>query len=126
MRKGFLIYEEMLKYFPIYEEAVSHIWLCNCSILNFLIYEENLIFFFISEKKQISTNKESKLCSIYGTFYHCYRFYSNVVSEYSETSEKPLIVNYYGRGKPVPGGVAAPPTLRDVGGAGGSGDGACL
>jgi hypothetical protein len=25
MRKGFLIYEEMLKYFPIYEEAVSHI-----------------------------------------------------------------------------------------------------
>jgi hypothetical protein len=25
IRKGFLIYEEMLKYFPIYEEAVSHI-----------------------------------------------------------------------------------------------------
>jgi hypothetical protein len=24
-RKGFLIYEEMGKYFPIYEEAVSHI-----------------------------------------------------------------------------------------------------
>jgi hypothetical protein len=24
MRKGFLIYEEMPKYFPIYEEAVSH------------------------------------------------------------------------------------------------------
>ncbi len=47
MRKGF-IYEEMRKYFPIYEEAVSHIWLCNCSALNFLIYEENLIFFFIS------------------------------------------------------------------------------
>jgi hypothetical protein len=23
-RKGFLIYEEMLKYFPIYGEAVSH------------------------------------------------------------------------------------------------------
>ena len=42
MRKGFLIYEEMRKYFPIYEEAVSHI----CSILNFLLYEENLIFFF--------------------------------------------------------------------------------
>ncbi len=48
MRKGFLIYEEMRYYFPIYEEAVIHIWLCNCSILNFLIYEENLIFFFIS------------------------------------------------------------------------------
>ena len=25
MRKGFLIYEEMPKYFPIYAEAVSHI-----------------------------------------------------------------------------------------------------
>jgi hypothetical protein len=25
MRKGFLIYEEMLKYFSIYEEAVSHV-----------------------------------------------------------------------------------------------------
>ncbi len=45
MGKG-LIYEEMPKYFPIYEEAVSHIRLCNCSILNVLIYEENLIFFF--------------------------------------------------------------------------------
>jgi hypothetical protein len=39
MRKGFLIYVEMRKYFPIYEEAVSHIWLCNCSTLNFLICE---------------------------------------------------------------------------------------
>jgi hypothetical protein len=38
MRKPFLINEEMRKYFPIYEEAVSH---CNCSIPNFLIYEEN-------------------------------------------------------------------------------------
>jgi hypothetical protein len=25
MRKGFLLYEEMHKYFPIYEEAVSHV-----------------------------------------------------------------------------------------------------
>jgi hypothetical protein len=25
MRKSFLIYEEMRKYFPIYKEAVSHI-----------------------------------------------------------------------------------------------------
>ncbi len=25
IRKGFLIYEEMRKFFPIYEEAVSHI-----------------------------------------------------------------------------------------------------
>ncbi len=25
IRNGFLIYEEMQKYFPVYEEAVSHI-----------------------------------------------------------------------------------------------------
>ncbi len=48
MRKDFLKYEEMRKYLVIYEEAVSHIWLCNCSLLDFLIYEENFVFFFIS------------------------------------------------------------------------------
>ncbi len=48
LRKGFLIYEEMRKYLTIFEEAVSHIWLCNCSIMSFLIYEEKFIFFFIS------------------------------------------------------------------------------
>ncbi len=48
MRKGFRIYEDMRKYLFIYEEAVSHILLCNCSNLNFPIYEENLFFFFIS------------------------------------------------------------------------------
>jgi hypothetical protein len=45
MRKSFLIYEEMRKYLVIYVEAISHIRLCNCSRLNFLIYEENFIFF---------------------------------------------------------------------------------
>ncbi len=45
MRKGFLIYEEMRKYIPISKEAVSHIWLCNCSILNFHIFEENFLSF---------------------------------------------------------------------------------
>ncbi len=29
IKKGFLIYDEMRKYLPIYEEAVSHICLCN-------------------------------------------------------------------------------------------------
>ncbi len=53
MRKGFLIYDEMHKYLHIYEEAVSHLWLCDCSILHFLIYEENLIFCFISVQLQI-------------------------------------------------------------------------
>ncbi len=48
MRKGFLIYEEMRTYLVTYEEPVSHIWLCNCSLLYFLIYKENFVFFFIS------------------------------------------------------------------------------
>jgi hypothetical protein len=48
MRNGFLINEEMRKYFAIYEEAVSHIWLCNCSILNFLICQGKFDFLFIS------------------------------------------------------------------------------
>jgi hypothetical protein len=47
MRKGFLIYEEMRQYFRIYEEVVSHMTLHPIP-LNFLIYEENFLFFFIS------------------------------------------------------------------------------
>ncbi len=58
-RKGFLIYDEMRKYFPIYEEAVSHIWLCNCSTLNFLINEENFILFFISVGRRIPWTMQS-------------------------------------------------------------------
>ncbi len=46
-----IIYEEMRKYFPIYEETVNHIWLCNCSILNFLIlYMRKILFYFLSLK----------------------------------------------------------------------------
>jgi hypothetical protein len=48
MRKGFLIYEEIRQYLVTYEEAVSQILLSNHSPLKHLIYEENLIFFFIS------------------------------------------------------------------------------
>ncbi len=44
MRKGANIFPYTLQY----EEAVSHIWLCNCSTLNFLIYEENSILIFSS------------------------------------------------------------------------------
>jgi hypothetical protein len=46
MRKGFLTAEEMRKFFPIYEVAV-YITLHPIP-LNFLIYEENFIFFCIS------------------------------------------------------------------------------
>ncbi len=37
----------MRKYLIVYEEAVSHIWLCNCSLLDVLIYEE-ILFCFLS------------------------------------------------------------------------------
>ncbi len=40
--------QNIYPYIRVYEEAVSHIWLCNRSLLNFLIDEENFIFFFIS------------------------------------------------------------------------------
>ncbi len=48
MRKGFFIYKEMRIFLGLYEEAVSHIWLCNRSLLDFFICEENFVFFFIS------------------------------------------------------------------------------
>ncbi len=69
-----VIYEEglpniwgnaQIQYFSIYEEAVSDIWHCNCSILNFLIYEENFIFFFIAvlseTKLRIKSNQIKRL-----------------------------------------------------------------
>ncbi len=50
MTNGLLIYGEIVAHFLIYYEALPHIWLCNGgSTMNFLIYGENLIFFFISE-----------------------------------------------------------------------------
>jgi hypothetical protein len=47
MRKGFLIYEEMHKFFPIYEEAVSHIWLCTRSLF-ISLYMRKIFFSFLS------------------------------------------------------------------------------
>jgi hypothetical protein len=46
MTNGLLIYGEIFARFLIYEEALPHIGLYNCSTLNCLIYEENLFFFF--------------------------------------------------------------------------------
>ncbi len=41
-------YEELRKYLTIYEEAFSHVWLCNCSTMNFLIRGKFDFPFFIS------------------------------------------------------------------------------
>ncbi len=54
MRNSFQTYEEMCKYLVIYEEAISHIWLCNRPLLKVLIYEENCVFFFSSAEVNIS------------------------------------------------------------------------
>jgi hypothetical protein len=47
MRKGFLKYEEMRKYFTIYEDAVV-IYDFSPDPSEFLIYGENFLFFFVS------------------------------------------------------------------------------
>jgi hypothetical protein len=56
MRKG--------KYFPIYEEAVSHIWRCNCSTLNFLIYGK-FYFLFYQCRSLVLTSIEYFVLIIY-------------------------------------------------------------
>jgi hypothetical protein len=50
MRKGFSIYEEMRKFFTIYEEVFTLLSFMTLHPipLNFLMYEENFISFFIS------------------------------------------------------------------------------
>jgi hypothetical protein len=48
MSKGFLIYEEMRKYFIIYEDAVSHILLCTRSLKTSLYIRKFFYLFFIS------------------------------------------------------------------------------
>ncbi len=52
MRKGLLVHEEMRKYLVIYEEVVSHIWLCNWSLLDFFIFEENYFLFYQCDFRQ--------------------------------------------------------------------------
>ncbi len=48
MTNGLLIYGEKFAHFLINLETLPHIWLCTRSHLNFLIYEENLVFLFNS------------------------------------------------------------------------------
>ena len=52
MTNGLLIYGELFAHFLIYFETLPNICLCNCSIMNFIIYEENFIFFFISVEEK--------------------------------------------------------------------------
>ncbi len=57
MRKGFLIYDEIRKYLVLYEEAVSHIWLCNRPHLNFVATGQCALYTFqyTVDKRALST-----------------------------------------------------------------------
>ncbi len=49
MRKGFLIYEKMRKYFPYMRRPLVIYGFATCMLYsNFHIYEDNFLFFFIS------------------------------------------------------------------------------
>ncbi len=61
----------MRKYLGIYEEAVS---LCNFSILNFIIYEENLIFFFISAPSHLIHRCKYQLFRLLFLLLNCSKF----------------------------------------------------
>ncbi len=50
MTNDLIIYGENICAFPHILGIPSYIWLCNRSHLNFLIYEENFIWFFISAR----------------------------------------------------------------------------
>ncbi len=63
MKKGFLIHEEMRKYLVKYWEALGYIWLCNRSLLDFLIYEESFVFFFISVDASCNRGDGGKILS---------------------------------------------------------------
>ncbi len=77
MRKGFLIYEEMRKFFPIYEEAVSHIWLCTRSLW-ISLYMRNILFSFLSVQcpnKEFFTFHRYSLNFVYNLFIY---FFVNI------------------------------------------------
>ncbi len=59
-------YEEGLPNIWGNAQIFSHIWgsswLCNCSLLDFLIYEENFVFFFICVLILCALQRKSHLC----------------------------------------------------------------
>ena len=65
MRRGFLIYEEMHKFFLIYEDAVSHIWLCTWSLWISSYMREILFSFYQCSftLKKVNFQKRKKIMS---------------------------------------------------------------
>ncbi len=65
MTNGLLIYGEIFAQFLIYQEALTHIWHCNCSTQNFLTYEEFFKFFY-----QTSEYSRPEMVTCLSTFSH--------------------------------------------------------
>jgi hypothetical protein len=63
MRMGFLMYEETQKYLTIYESYMT----LQPVLLNFLIYEENSIFFFISVMYEYEEQYEQFMVEWHGS-----------------------------------------------------------
>ncbi len=84
MRKGFLIYEKMRKYFTIYGEAVSHIWLCTRSFW-ISLYTRKILFYFLSvySYSYIPPREQQGLISCLSALIyilHCYYYSSSTSS----------------------------------------------
>ena len=81
-RKGFLIYEEMRKYFIIYEEAVGHKLLSICyqnttaAQLSQVVFPTINVFGFIQKKKGYETSLNSQ---IYTVFNLCPNIYTSLL-----------------------------------------------
>jgi hypothetical protein len=83
IRKGFLIYEEMRKFFPVYEEAVRHIWLCNQSLL-IPLYIREILFYFLPANfgMEPHSREQGFLASILYTLFYKKRGDQSPVSKY--------------------------------------------
>jgi hypothetical protein len=62
MRKGLLIYEEMRKFFPIYEEGVCHT--CPCTLL-ISLYMRKIIFSFLSVYRRFIKSRDFPISPIH-------------------------------------------------------------
>ncbi len=68
MTNGLLIYGEIFPHFLIRKPFLIYVWLCNCSTLNFLKYEEDLIFFFYQCNVYFSRGKVLNFCYLLNNF----------------------------------------------------------
>jgi hypothetical protein len=78
-----LIYGEYFRISSYFRKPFPHLWLCNCSTLNFHVFEETLIFFFISASFVIRSVLISEKSQEYGyrRIFHRY-FFGKIVHNF--------------------------------------------